>query len=327
MRLETIAADYVLTQNQIAKIPLEDVDNSGHFRFSQARIKDRIVDAIAPIARNVLKHRHRAQIAATLDPRITSAHIGYRFSRVTPPSRRGDGARISDVLVIGCNVGDGAVQRWLASDAKSVSGIEPAVMNRTWAITGPLLEARYGKRPNFRVGTAEAIPFADSSFDLITSEAVMEHVGDLAGAIAEASRVLRPGGIMLHHFGPLYYSFGGDHCIASYGPDAGFDHLLLAQVEYRRRIMDMDFFGALPQPGTFCNAWAVWNRFSFARVADYLQAFGLHSELVTVHATVLREALDFRTRHPAKWQQLLDAGVAEEDLLVSALSVVARKPL
>lgn len=325
MRLEKIAADYLNTQTQAAEIPLDDVDRSDQFHFSSVQIKDRIVDALAPTARRILKVWCRARIAANLDKRITSAHLGYRFSRVTPPKWRGDGARIADVLVVGCSNGDAAIQRWLASRVDSVSGIEPALMNRTWAKTGPMLEARYGKRPIFKVGTAEKIPFDDACFDLITSYAVFEHVGNLAGSVAEGCRVLRPGGIMLHHFGPLYYSIGGDHCIGSYGPGTGFDHLLLPQDEYQRRIMDMDFFGALPYPQTFCNAWAVWNRFSFARVVDYLAAFEKHSELLTVHATILPEALEFRAQHPEQWKKLLDAGVAEQDLLVSALSVIAQK--
>ena len=198
-------------------------------------------------------------------------------------------------------------------------------MHSTWAKTCPMLEARYGKRPIFKVGTAEDIPFDDASFDLITSDAVLEHVGNLAGSIAESCRVLRPGGRMLHHFGPLYYSIGGDHCIGSYGLGTGFDHLLLTQDDYQRRISDMEFFGALPYPQTFCNAWAVWTRFSFARVVDYLDAFDKHTDLLTVHATVLTEALEFREQHPVQWKKMLDAGVAEQDLLVSALSVVASK--
>ena len=135
MRLEKIAADYLHTQTEIAQIPLDDVDRSDQFHFSSVRIKDRIVNEMAPIARRILKVIHRARIAFNFDARITSAHIGYRFSRVKPPTRRGDGSRIADVLVVDCSDGDAATQRWLASAVKSVSGIEPALMHSTWAKT------------------------------------------------------------------------------------------------------------------------------------------------------------------------------------------------
>lgn len=41
---------------------------------------------------------------------------------------------------------------------------------------------------------AAALPFADASFDVVVAGEVLEHVGDLAGTVAEALRVLRPGG-------------------------------------------------------------------------------------------------------------------------------------
>jgi 2-polyprenyl-3-methyl-5-hydroxy-6-metoxy-1,4-benzoquinol methylase len=41
---------------------------------------------------------------------------------------------------------------------------------------------------------AEKLPFPDASFDVITAQWVMEHVGDAAGFVQEVMRVLKPGG-------------------------------------------------------------------------------------------------------------------------------------
>lgn len=41
---------------------------------------------------------------------------------------------------------------------------------------------------------AEALPFADGSFDLVIGHAILHHIPDLGGAFAEIHRVLRPGG-------------------------------------------------------------------------------------------------------------------------------------
>jgi SAM-dependent methyltransferase len=49
----------------------------------------------------------------------------------------------------------------------------------------------------FGVGDANALPFPDASFDIVTSTQVYEYVEDIAGALAEARRVLRPGGRLL----------------------------------------------------------------------------------------------------------------------------------
>ena len=43
---------------------------------------------------------------------------------------------------------------------------------------------------------ASALPFEDSSFDLVFGHAVLHHLPDLAGAFREFRRVLRPGGVV-----------------------------------------------------------------------------------------------------------------------------------
>ena len=50
----------------------------------------------------------------------------------------------------------------------------------------------------FKLG--EPLPFEDDSFDLILSNMVLEHVADIRFVASELDRVLRPDGVMLHHF-------------------------------------------------------------------------------------------------------------------------------
>jgi len=42
------------------------------------------------------------------------------------------------------------------------------------------------------------LPFADAAFDVVMSSNVLEHVADLSGTLRELTRVLKPGGTMLH---------------------------------------------------------------------------------------------------------------------------------
>lgn len=60
--------------------------------------------------------------------------------------------------------------------------------------------------PNVQVASVEALPFADGSFDVVLSHEVVEHVPDDRAAVAEAVRVLRPGGrLVIYAPNRLYF--------------------------------------------------------------------------------------------------------------------------
>lgn len=62
----------------------------------------------------------------------------------------------------------------------------------------------------FKIGTAEALPFDDSTFDAVLTYEVFEHVRDPERALAECYRVVKPGGRMFVVF-PSYYHPTGHH--------------------------------------------------------------------------------------------------------------------
>jgi ubiquinone/menaquinone biosynthesis C-methylase UbiE len=69
--------------------------------------------------------------------------------------------------------------------------------------------ARFGQRASAQRVDAAALPFADGRFDVVLSFAMLHHVGDWAGAVIEAIRVIRPGGYFvgydLLHGAPLHH--------------------------------------------------------------------------------------------------------------------------
>lgn len=62
------------------------------------------------------------------------------------------------------------------------------------------LEGRLGDRALVLHGSAEAMPFADASFDVVTSFTMLHHLRSAEAqdrALAECRRVLRPGGVLV----------------------------------------------------------------------------------------------------------------------------------
>jgi ubiquinone/menaquinone biosynthesis C-methylase UbiE len=122
--------------------------------------------------------------------------LGHRF--------RGD----ENLLDSGC--GDGGVARLLRTQVRAVTAldVEPS--------------AAWRDEPGLRfvVGDAEALPFADDSFDVVHSKDSLHHMREPARALAEYRRVLKPDGVALiveaNRYNPFFYmhmtvALGHDH--------------------------------------------------------------------------------------------------------------------
>jgi hypothetical protein len=154
---------------------------------------------------------------------------------------------------------------------------------------------------------------------------VLEHVRNLRAMVAETARVLRPGGYAWHEFGPLYFSYGGDHCSAAYGESEAYGHILLDESAYQARINDQVFFHGHSDPNL--PFWARKDQFSFATAGEYLRLFEERFSIKHLVVKISPEALTFRDRHPEKWRQMIEAGIGEEDLIIKSLGVVLRLPV
>lgn len=67
-----------------------------------------------------------------------------------------------------------------------------------------------GLRPGGVCGSAEALPFADATFDAVAAFDVIEHCRDEQQALREVGRVLRPGGVLMMSV-PAYQWAWTDH--------------------------------------------------------------------------------------------------------------------
>lgn len=96
----------------------------------------------------------------------------------------------AEVLDVACGTGVlAAAARAIVGDRGRVIGLDPSF--------GMLAEAGRRGVPLLVRATAEALPFADASFDLLTMGYALRHVADLETTFAEYRRVLRPGGRVL----------------------------------------------------------------------------------------------------------------------------------
>jgi len=91
-----------------------------------------------------------------------------------------------------------------------------------------------GRQVKLVVGDAQALPFSDQSFDTVVCTIALCSIPDDRQAVAEAWRVLRPGGsfVALEHVrSPNIIIRGLEHLLESYTLRTQADHLLREPVE------------------------------------------------------------------------------------------------
>lgn len=96
--------------------------------------------------------------------------------------------RASTALDVGC--GEGRLCRLLAKQGMRTTGIDP---------TSALIDRAVQLDPEgtYVLGKAEELPFAEATYDLVVSCLSLVDIDDYQKAIAEMTRVLKPGGRLL----------------------------------------------------------------------------------------------------------------------------------
>lgn len=143
------------------------------------RLYRRLRRAPAKKREEELTHWHARQAA---EGTLANDHYAETFCGLvglTPDFYQG-----KEILDIGC--GPRGSLEW-ATGAKRRVGLDPLVEDyRDLGIEAHAME--------YVAGRSESMPFADASFDIVTSLNSLDHVDDLQKTVAEIKRVLRPGG-------------------------------------------------------------------------------------------------------------------------------------
>lgn len=97
------------------------------------------------------------------------------------------------VLEVGC--GGGILSEEFAGMGFITTGIDPAEQS---IISARIHATENNLNINYLIGSGEALPFRNNSFDIVLCCDVLEHVNDLPKVISEISRVLKNKGLFIY---------------------------------------------------------------------------------------------------------------------------------
>lgn len=226
------------------------------------------------------------------------------------------------ILVAGCGTGRD-VESWVRLKPKEIVGIDLFSYSRAWNMWAHRFkDIAPGVLTSFSQGNLEDLhQFPDASFDLISSDAVFEHVRDLPKVLAQFHRVLKPGGVLYATFGPLWYGWGGDHVSGYDSLLSGFNHLILESARYKKYL---DGMGQQKHSEHDGRTWIdndLFSRLKPHEYLEYLDAAGFKrlfvSEIIDPAGVACLAHPDF-DRTPLR-------DVDNHALLVSGMTIIYRR--
>lgn len=154
---------------------------------------------VAPYPDSVIEDRVRTYIK---QEDLYTEKVAYLLASL--PSRP------KTALDIGSSAGGLSVA--LAREGLTVHGIEPSLAG---VEVSQIRAQRLGvSNISFQEGVGEKIPFADDSFDLVISIAVLEHVQNVKAVVSETFRVLKPGAYAYFEVPNNLFPFEGHYKMA-----------------------------------------------------------------------------------------------------------------
>ena len=223
---------------------------------------------------------HVSRVREEFTRQADAMAVAAVFNDETVLARICDAARLSSqVRALDVACGPGIVVDALARQAAEVVGcdVTPAMLEKARGRTA----AAGLSNVEFVPGRAEALPFADESFDVVVSRSAVHHFSDPGAAMREIARVVRPGGRVITV----------DVMAAESCEDAALHNALetLRDPSHVRMLARSELHGLLSEVGLHVESCSVWtNRREFGEWMRIVSAPERIGPLKTVMTALAR---------------------------------------
>lgn len=229
--------------------------------------------------------------------------------------------RNKNMLVAGCGSGKDLIS-WLPYELDSIVGIDLFNYEKSWnKIKSHYRDNNSKTKLSFAQNDLSNLhQIESSSIDLITSDAVFEHLVQLDVVLKEFKRILKPGGILYSTFGPLWFCWGGDHVSGFDKVENGYNHLILDKDKYFEYLDTMGPYQHNEDDG---RTWIKNELFSYLKPDEYINSLtsqGFKKEFVGV----ILDPRAFECLAKTEVESILK-DTTKSDLVTSGMTIIYRK--
>ncbi|MDA9297872.1 class I SAM-dependent methyltransferase [Pseudomonadales bacterium] len=227
------------------------------------------------------------------------------------------------VLIIGCGKGND-LESWMKYNPKKIIAVDLFNYQKAWKIQKKYLINKYDIEVEFAQADIKDLGFlTDESVDIIGSDAVFEHLNDFKSCLSELKRVLSKDGILYSTFGPLWYTWGGDHVSGTEDFSNGYNHILLEESDYHKYL---DSFGEHNHDSNDGRTWVYNKLFSYYKPTDYINSLeDLGFKFLWKSVILEPRAIKFLNMFQDKKVKLLNKDITYEDLVITGMTVIIIK--
>lgn len=228
----------------------------------------------------------------------------------------------SVILILGVGTGND-IESWLIYHPKKIICVDLFSYRKAWDELRKNFSGKYKTEIVFHQGLIENMSFLDSnSIDIVASDAVFEHLQNINDCLLEIKRVLKKGGVLYSTFGPLWFSFGGDHISGNDNIKNGYNHLTLNKNDYKSYL---DSFGKYNHDENDGRTWIENNLFSYLKTEEYLEILNKHKFKKNYLILILEpKAYIFRKMFKPVFENLSNSH-SIENLLITGVSIIYEK--
>jgi SAM-dependent methyltransferase len=254
---------------------------------------------------------------------ITFGHKGFGqdifLRRINKKLR----SRPSTVLCFGCGTGEETLTVAMVLKPKKIVGLDYFNYRSRWTQLSADLK-RLGVETEFGQFDVKSSEDKYTGIaDLVYSHAVLEHIRDMDVYFPVMKKMLKQGGSFAAQWGPMWYSYSGDHISGELGLNKGFEHLLLSTHDY------LEYYREHPRnrddvrSGT--PTWMELGLHNFATYKEYVDTLQLYYGSIDFLQWVMsEEAFTYAGAYPQKHKQILSAHthISELDLALQCAGIL-----